>query len=173
MYAHIRSQASDWNCCVKRLFVCTTVHRERQRLREGHRDRYIRYLIYSSRLPNGINSVIMKNGFCKVQTPSRCSKFSCWRRFINDASFINSSWLAESAWSKEIFKCSLSSRVHQNLAILSENYRTFPKLGPHYKEKACKFLARSDYSLRPNSCILFEIFVARRKNKKPRSNMDR
>ena len=26
MYTHIRSQASDWNCCVKRLFVCTTVH---------------------------------------------------------------------------------------------------------------------------------------------------
>ena len=22
MYIHIRSQASDWNCCVKRLFVC-------------------------------------------------------------------------------------------------------------------------------------------------------
>ena len=38
MYTHIRSQASDWNCCVKRLFVCTTVHipystveRERER----------------------------------------------------------------------------------------------------------------------------------------------
>ena len=56
-------------------------------------------------------------------------------------------------------------RVYQNLAISSENYRTFPKVGPHYKEKACKFLARSDYSLRPNSCILFQIFVARRKNK--------
>ena len=55
--------------------------------------------------------------------------------------------------------------MYQNLAILSENYRTFPKVGPHYKEKACKFLARSDYSLRPNSCVLFEIFVARRKNK--------
>ena len=53
-------------------------------------------------------------------------------------------------------------RVYQNLAILSENYRTFPKVGPHYKEKACKFVARSDYSLRPNSCVLFEIFVARR-----------
>ena len=26
IYMHIRSQASDWNCCVKRLFVCTTVH---------------------------------------------------------------------------------------------------------------------------------------------------
>ena len=26
MYTHLRSQASDWNCCVKRLFVCTTVH---------------------------------------------------------------------------------------------------------------------------------------------------
>ena len=26
MYTHIRSQVSDWNCCVKRLFVCTTVH---------------------------------------------------------------------------------------------------------------------------------------------------
>ena len=59
----------------------------------------------------------------------------------------------------------LFSRVYQNLAILSENYRTFPKVGPHYKEKACKFLARSDYSLRPNSCVLFEIFVAWRKNK--------
>ena len=55
------------------------------------------------------------------------------------------------------------SRVYQNLAISSENYRTFPKVGPHYKEKVCKFLARSDYSLRPNSCVLFEIFVARRK----------
>ena len=53
-------------------------------------------------------------------------------------------------------------RVYQNLAILSENYRTFPKVGPYYKEKACKFLARSDYSLRPSSCVLFEIFVARR-----------
>ena len=54
-------------------------------------------------------------------------------------------------------------RVYQNLATSSENYRTFPKVGPHYKEKACKFLARSDYSLRPNSYVLFEIFVARRK----------
>ena len=28
MYKHIRSQASDWNCCVKRHFVCgqQTVH---------------------------------------------------------------------------------------------------------------------------------------------------
>ena len=26
MYTHIRFQASDWNCCVKRLFVCTAVH---------------------------------------------------------------------------------------------------------------------------------------------------
>ena len=57
----------------------------------------------------------------------------------------------------------LYSRVYQNLAISSENYRTFPKFGPYYKEKACKFLARSDYSLRSNSCVLFEIFVARRK----------
>ena len=64
-----------------------------------------------------------------------------------------------------ILHCTVYSRVYQNLAILSENYRTFPKVGPHYKEKACKFLARSDYSLRPNSCVLFEIFVARRKNK--------
>ena len=56
-------------------------------------------------------------------------------------------------------------RVYQNLAISSENYRTFPKVGAHYKEKACKFLARSDYSLRPNSCVLLEIFVAQRKNK--------
>ena len=54
-------------------------------------------------------------------------------------------------------------RVYQNFAISSENYRTFPKVGPHYKEKACKFIARSDYSLRPNSCVLFEVFVARRK----------
>ena len=59
--------------------------------------------------------------------------------------------------------CILYSRVYQNLAISSENYRTFPKVGSHYKEKACKFLARSDYSLRPNSCVLFEIFVALRK----------
>ena len=63
------------------------------------------------------------------------------------------------------------TRVYQNLAILSENYRTFPKVGPHYKEKACKFLVRSDNSLRPNSCVLFETFVARRK-KVPRSNLD-
>ena len=55
--------------------------------------------------------------------------------------------------------------MYQNLATSSENFRTFPKVGPHYKEKACIFLARSDYSLRPNSCVLFEIFVARRKNK--------
>ena len=57
--------------------------------------------------------------------------------------------------------------MYQNLATSSENYRTFPKVGPYYKEKVCKFLARSDYSLRPNSnsCVLFEIFVARRKNK--------
>ena len=55
------------------------------------------------------------------------------------------------------------TRVYQNLVTSSENYRTFPKVVPHYKEKACKFLARSDYSLRPNSCVLFEIFVARRK----------
>ena len=59
----------------------------------------------------------------------------------------------------------LYSRVYQNLATSSENYRTFPKVGSHYKEKACKFLARSDYSLRPNSCVLFEVFVARHKNK--------
>ena len=58
---------------------------------------------------------------------------------------------------------SVLSRVYQNLATSSENYRTFLKVGPHYKEKACNFLARSDYSLRPNSCVLFEIFVARRK----------
>ena len=57
----------------------------------------------------------------------------------------------------------MCNRVYQNLAISSENYRTFPKVGRHYKEKACKFLARSDYSLRPNSCVLFEIFVAWRK----------
>ena len=53
--------------------------------------------------------------------------------------------------------------MYQNLAISSENYRTFPKVGPHYKEKAYKFLVRSDNSLRPNSCVLFEIFVAQRK----------
>ena len=56
---------------------------------------------------------------------------------------------------------SIYIRVYQNLVILSENYRTFPKVEPHYKEKACKFLARSDNSLRPKSCVLFEIFVAR------------
>ena len=59
--------------------------------------------------------------------------------------------------------CTVYNRVYQNLATSSENYRTFPKVGPHYKEKACKFLARSDYSLRTNSCVLLEIFVARRK----------
>ena len=59
--------------------------------------------------------------------------------------------------------CTVYTRVYQNLAISSENCRTFPKVWPHYKEKACKFLARSGYSLRPNSCVLFEIFVARRK----------
>ena len=53
--------------------------------------------------------------------------------------------------------------MNKNLAILSENYRTFPKVGPHYKEKASKLLVRSDNSLRPNSCVLFETFVARRK----------
>ena len=66
---------------------------------------------------------------------------------------------------------SLYTRVYQNLAISSENYRTFPKVGPYYKQKACKFLARSDYSLRPNSCVLFKIFVARRKISTG-SNMD-
>ena len=59
----------------------------------------------------------------------------------------------------------MCTRVYQTLAISSENYRTFPKVGPHYKEKACKFLARSDYCLGPNSCVLFQIFIARRKNK--------
>ena len=59
--------------------------------------------------------------------------------------------------------CNVYTRVYQNLATSSENYRTFPKVGPHYQEKACKFLARSDYSLRPNSCVLFEIFVSRRR----------
>ena len=53
MYIHIRSQASDWNCCVKRLFVCTQqstsliVHimirripqRERERVRVRERER--------------------------------------------------------------------------------------------------------------------------------------
>ena len=73
--------------------------------------------------------------------------------------------------------CTLYSRVYQNLATSSENYSTFPKVGKvlykeryYYKENAFKLLARSDYSLRPNSCVLFEIFVARRK-KVPRSNM--
>ena len=33
MYTHIRSQASDWNCCVKRLFVCAQ-QKERQRERQ-------------------------------------------------------------------------------------------------------------------------------------------
>ena len=55
------------------------------------------------------------------------------------------------------------SRVYQNLVTSSKNYRTSPKVGPHYKEKACNFLARSNYSFRPNSCVLFKIFVARRK----------
>ena len=55
------------------------------------------------------------------------------------------------------------SRVYQNLATSSKNYRTFPEVGPYHKDKACKSLARSDYYLRPNSCVLFEIFVARRK----------
>ena len=47
IYIHIRSQASDWNCCVKRLFVCAQqstsliVHiRERERERERETDRY-------------------------------------------------------------------------------------------------------------------------------------
>ena len=61
--------------------------------------------------------------------------------------------------------CTLYTRVYQNLAILSENFRTFPKVGPHYKEKACKSLARSYCSLRPNSCVLSEILIARRENK--------
>ena len=60
-------------------------------------------------------------------------------------------------------QCTVYIRVYQNLAISSENYRTFPKVGPYYKEKACKFLARPDYSLHPNRCVLFEIFVALRK----------
>ena len=34
MYTHIRSQASDWNCCAKRLFVCA-----QQRVRERERER--------------------------------------------------------------------------------------------------------------------------------------
>ena len=43
-------------------------------------------------------------------------------------------------------QCTVYIRVYQNFAISSENYRTIPKVGPHYKEKACKFLARSDHS---------------------------
>ena len=53
MYIHIRSQAFDWNCCVKRLFMCAQqstsliVHimikrilqRERERGREGEREK--------------------------------------------------------------------------------------------------------------------------------------
>ena len=45
MYIHIRSQASDWNCCVKRLFVCAQqstsliVHIERDRVGERKRHR--------------------------------------------------------------------------------------------------------------------------------------
>ena len=49
MYTHIRSQASDWNCCVKRLFVCAQqstslivhimIRRIRQRQRERERGR--------------------------------------------------------------------------------------------------------------------------------------
>ena len=38
MYTHIRSQASDWNCCVKRLFVCAQ-QRERETERVRERDR--------------------------------------------------------------------------------------------------------------------------------------
>ena len=38
MYIHIRSQASDWNCCVKRLFVCAQREREREREKERERD---------------------------------------------------------------------------------------------------------------------------------------
>ena len=47
MYTHIRSQASDWNCCVKRLFVCAQqstsliVHimiREREECTERERE---------------------------------------------------------------------------------------------------------------------------------------
>ena len=84
-------------------------------------------------------------------TTNGCSVFSCMKAcllFLLIASTL----------------CTVYTRVYQNLPTSSENYRTFPKVGPHYKEKACKFLARSDYSLRPNSCVLFEIFVARRKN---------
>ena len=40
--------------------------------------------------------------------------------------------------------CTMYNRVYQNLATSSENYRTFPEVGPHYKKKAWKFLARSD-----------------------------
>ena len=60
-------------------------------------------------------------------------------------------------------KVNVYTTEYQNLAISSENYRTFPKVGPLCKEKACKFLACSDYSLLPNSCVMFEIFVAWRK----------
>ena len=63
--------------------------------------------------------------------------------------YIGNTYVAYCVCSVYIY--TLYTRVYQNLAISSENYRTFPKVGPHYKEKACKFLARSDYSLRPNS----------------------
>ena len=48
----------------------------------------------------------------------------------------------------------LCTRVYQNLATSSENYRTFPKVGPHYKKKACKFLARltTPYALTVTFC---------------------
>ena len=38
-------------------------------------------------------------------------------------------------------------RVYQNLAISSENYRAFPKVGPHYKEKVCKVYLHSNRSI--------------------------
>ena len=53
----------------------------------------------------------------------------------------------------------LDSRVYQNLATSSENYRTFPKVGPHYKEKACKFLAHliTPYALTVAFCSKFSL----------------
>ena len=54
MYTHIRSQASDWNCCAKRLFLCAqqftslilvhimrVIGKERPKVRDNERLRAI------------------------------------------------------------------------------------------------------------------------------------
>ena len=55
--------------------------------------------------------------------------------------------------------CTVCSRVYQNLAISSENYRTFPKVGPHYKKNACKFLLvlTTLYALTVEFCSKFSL----------------